>query len=542
MSTLSKISHIRHLLAAGLLLSVLCACSLYDYGFYDTNPDPSNPQIATDNQYINLSIVVSAGNEGTTRADEKPAGGEDGDGREAGFERENKVKGITLMLYVVEKKEDNITDKGINDITNETLAFIQYYPVTLVDDSLKEQGTSASAPSKMIEAVYTTGDQSLGGSGLDLAKTYRAIVVANLDLTTIKAKDADTLRFKVGSKVKDVLDYEITDKIYQYKSSEIGAKADATEFVMSLESEDNTIISFQKPNSTTTSANGQTIEKFEFDKIRIERLAARVDFWTYGADYKDDNSTYETPGYEYKVYKTDGTLSGDKFVLTAITPFNLYNDNEFLFKRIGDGTNKYKYLASEDGMPENEVVLDPKTLIKKLSSDPSDPSTPSYLTSLATILDTNDDNKMQMSDFQVGSDYVYNYNEKPNIIVCYPKENTLLNSPLFYYATGLRIEGDYYEEGWKEETVTPNPKVKHLTYYGFLRHQGENPTGTYEIYSKEYLEENRDKLVGKHPMYFGVVRNNIYRISIDRITEKREVTWQIKVKKWDEFNHDIIYM
>ena len=114
MSTLSKISHIRHLLAAGLLLSVLCACSLYDYGFYDTNPDPSNPQIATDNQYINLCIVVSAGKEDVTRA--TPNGGEDGDGREVGYEWENAVDGITFMLYA--ENED-------------TLSFFKYYPVDL---------------------------------------------------------------------------------------------------------------------------------------------------------------------------------------------------------------------------------------------------------------------------------------------------------------------------------------------------------------------------------------------------------------------------
>ena len=45
-------------------------------------------------KYINLSITVSTGNYATHRA---PAGGENGDGREAGFERENVVNGITLI-------------------------------------------------------------------------------------------------------------------------------------------------------------------------------------------------------------------------------------------------------------------------------------------------------------------------------------------------------------------------------------------------------------------------------------------------------------
>ena len=43
-------------------------------------------------------------------------------------------------------------------------------------------------------------------------------------------------------------------------------------------------------------------------------------------------------------------------------------------------------------------------------------------------------------------------------------------------------------------------------------------------------------------MNFGVVRNNIYRISIDRIDEKNNMQLNIKVKKWDVFTHEVIYM
>ena len=49
--------------------------------------------------FINLSIAVTNSNGTITRG--TPSGGENGDGREAGFDRENAVTGITLMLCVI---------------------------------------------------------------------------------------------------------------------------------------------------------------------------------------------------------------------------------------------------------------------------------------------------------------------------------------------------------------------------------------------------------------------------------------------------------
>ena len=167
---------------------------------------------------------------------------------------------------------------------------------------------------------------------------------------------------------------------------------------------------------------------------------------------------------------------------------------------------------------------------------------------------------MLMSAFQDGNTYKdarSEYAEKnddsdkaDNLIICYPKENTLpKDASLYNYATGLRIEGNYYMEGWK--TATPNsdgsnPKVEHLVYYGFLRHEGTG--SSYPIYTKEDLEAKKDdnELKNTFPMNFGVVRNNIYRISIDKITEREqkdpEITWRIMVKNWDRFEHKTIFM
>jgi hypothetical protein len=43
-------------------------------------------------------------------------------------------------------------------------------------------------------------------------------------------------------------------------------------------------------------------------------------------------------------------------------------------------------------------------------------------------------------------------------------------------------------------------------------------------------------------MSCGVVRNNIYRVSIGGITPDDRLILNIKVKKWDKFEHATIYM
>jgi hypothetical protein len=47
---------------------------------------------------------------------------------------------------------------------------------------------------------------------------------------------------------------------------------------------------------------------------------------------------------------------------------------------------------------------------------------------------------------------------------------------------------------------------------------------------------------GATAMKYGIVRNNIYRVCINHIDEKRNMEINIKVKKWDVFTHSTIYM
>ena len=161
MSLLRKLHLIKSLLTAALAAPLLMSCYNYDHEEVEMSE--------ISDKYINLKISVSTIDQ-RTRSGEKPASGENGDGREAGFERENKVDGITLVLY---------QGTGINAAGSTIIDFVQYFPTTKV-------GTAATpdtqyGDTKGVEVVYSTGDQKLKHE-LDMTKEYQAIVIANVNL------------------------------------------------------------------------------------------------------------------------------------------------------------------------------------------------------------------------------------------------------------------------------------------------------------------------------------------------------------------------
>ena len=147
------------LLTALLLLPMASACSLVtdDYDNIENQPEA---------RYINLTIAVSNGLDNMTRAaNDKPTAGENGDGREAGFMRENAITGITLILY----QDDN----GINGSDETMLDLVKYYKV---ERTGTPQTDTDLGKSKVDEAYYTTGNQKLNEGEVDFSKLYHAIV------------------------------------------------------------------------------------------------------------------------------------------------------------------------------------------------------------------------------------------------------------------------------------------------------------------------------------------------------------------------------
>ena len=489
-----------NILLTGACALLLSACSAGS----DSGDDLTPPNVS--NNYINLAITVSSGSNAATRG--VPTGGEDGDGREAGFDHENAITGITLLLY-----QDAA---GINTAGNPTIDFVAFYPVT--------KTTKGADP---IEATYETGNQLVPHNSIDFTKTYHAIVVANADLRSSVTAGSTTLN--------DIRNLTLSTI---YNGSEQKPADQCGNFVMSSEQDQTLAFS----GAGITDAAGDYYYDMTTTPILIERMAARIDFWSAKSNgYKTsaENPAYTVPGYEYNV-----AGSTDKFVVTGIVPFNLTNlhstyGEEYLIKQcrtdISDAST-LSYLASED---THEYVMDPKTTAKT--------GTETLNSSLERVYTlTGDGSKLENSSYNPyyhsveamhGSAARKDINDgvadRENVVVAYPMENTIsTTSKLYYYATGIAIIGYYYVNG--------NGTGTRYVYLGYLRHVGESTN--YDIQPYTTPLATTDEMGGTTPMNFGIVRNNIYRVSINSIDQKGSVELAIKVKKWDPFTHSFIYM
>jgi hypothetical protein len=235
-------------------------------------------------------------------------------------------------------------------------------------------------------------------------------------------------------------------------------------------------------------------------------------------------------------------------VVTGIMPFNLNNGTsiaetnfgkEYLLKRLTAGLSTItpQWLVDET---TSNYVLDPQTVGKQGTA-----AHPSLTNSLESVKDLSAVAFAQSGYYKSiaamygviasGGGYASLTDGSltgEDVIVAYPMENTLLpESPLYYNATGIAIEGYYYSGGLTD--AAPERRV----YYGFLRHQGEGDS--YDIETTNDTEEISHTGTA---MNVGIVRNNIYRISINGIDDNGQMVLQIKVKKWDPFTHDVIYM
>ena len=507
-----RLHTLRLLLAAGFLLTATASCYNYD------QEDVIN---LAENHFINVTISVSASDAPATRA---PQGGEYGDGTERGIDdRENKINNITLIFY-----QDNT---GINTASDEAkVVCVERYDVRLFDENdlpnnhTHKTGEPTTAQDQ--EVLYTTGNQRLDDTQLVIGQSYKVLVVANADLYVT-----------VGDKIKDVRD-QVLNSVF----TGTGIGIDASNFVMASETDATVTLA----NPTADTSDGQNKMIYYFDCIHIERLAARIDYNTTGGVYTEytppvdtDDSGSDGPGdgdpvtvdpdaemKSYKGYKYQQPSRNDFFVVTKVTPFNLYDEKEYYFKRVlnnwTDANPVITYLGDESA---TNHVVDPNTVNKGTN-------TYSYLNPLTSLTNGLAGDYTQIMSAVQDVEGQINNN---NVIIGYAKENALRPGALLKtYATGIAFEIKYYEN----ETAVPLTTV----YYHFLRHQGEKDEGSYQAKKLEDLARDNEIYSDSSPaMNYGIVRNNIYRVSIEGMTPDK-VTLLIKVKKWDKFVHEPIYM
>lgn len=506
-----------------LVLGSVSACStddIVDEVHYEGNAE---------GRYVRLNISVSVG-EGSraTRATTNPNGGENGNGRETGSDAENYVKNVTIFFF-----KKSTTGSGINDANAASLTVRAYCWDVTADE----------ASSTSYDAVYTTGTQPLTGH-FEFGE-YQVLAVANADLSDL---DRHTLK-------------EVREKLYNSSPYTTTSAGVTTNFVMASAADATVNIS---ESSITTSdgsyENGTEAHPFTAE-IDVERLAARIDFDTDGGtkisstdlltelngEKKETDASYVTlPDYVTTAYKYDVTTTEtgvtDALYLTAVTPFNT-TKQAHLFKYVGepDAANKatitsYAYLAdedpNEDPTKENvqqNYVVDPYFYNK--TAEPTTDFSAFYTASLRrSLLDSDDDvleetiAKYPVKDVSSSSNTYYT--------VSYTTENTFPTTVqgdddlMSAYATGLRFDG-YYKFS-SSRTDDRKGLVFPVHYYYYLRHS--DPDG---------------KADAEAVMRNGVVRNNIYRVSISHVNEVTNFSLLkiiIKVVPWQEYTHEEIVM
>lgn len=410
--------------------------------------------------YLQVQVTVeNSGYTRTSRAVSGPQGGEDGDGREQGINKENDVNSLTVLLYKSDKDDLSEADATIDYV----------YTFT----GLKSLSSTSGV-------TYTTGPREI--DPVIVGKNYHVLVIANAGDMTSRCK---------GKKISEIRDMQM-DKVCTRND----VIANFTDFFMS--SKTDAKIDFTKEGSET--------DPYRVD-VNIERLAARIDIIP--------NETYDAASNAYYYNVMDGTNVVGGFKLESVTPSKVLTKGEYLIKRVSSdaAVSAVTYFGLEEmdattKASTNYVVCpwtkDRAGLTLSNAEGPASLYNVKKTTSTSTAV------------------------EEASYILDYVMENTTTDNTEAN-STGLIFKGKYYEETeW--DATNKQPKAgftgtdKEYTYT--IRHSDPNGTGP-----------------STAPMYYGIVRNNIYQVKIEGVVGKSKgIKLTIHVVPWAHYDHgEVIY-
>ena len=324
------------------------------------------------------------------------------------------------------------------------------------------------------DATYTTVPKEIDAA--IVGKNYHVLVIANAGDMTSKC---------IGKKISEIRDMQM-DKVCT-RNDDI---ANFTDFVMSSKKDAKIDFSGKSGSGTGTESDPYVVN------VDIERLAARIDIIP--------NATFDrtSKGYYYNVM--DGTNVIGGFKLESVTPTKVMTKGEYLIKRVSSdkAVSSVTYYGEEEMNPTTKAS-----------------------TNYVVCPWTNDCADLSLADAEGPASlyYVKEVASTKSYILDYVMENTTTDNAETY-STGLIFKGKYYEETeWDKTNHRPNPGAagtdKYYTYT--IRHS--DPTGAGPKTA---------------PMYYGIVRNNIYRIKIEGVVdEKKGMVLTIAVKKWAKYTH-----
>lgn len=414
--------------------------------------------------YLQVKVTVEgSGDTRASRATAGPHGGEGGDDREPGINKENDVNSLTVLLYESDK----------NDLSNDNAIIDYVYTFT----NLTKATTSTSGS----DATYTTVPKEI--DPIIVGKNYHVLVIANAGDMTSRCK---------GKKISEVRDMQM-DKVCT-RNDDI---ANFTDFVMSSKKDAKIDFSGKSGSGTGTESDPYVVN------VDIERLAARIDIIP--------NATYDAASNAYYYDVKDGANVIGGFKLESVTPSKVLTKGEYLIKRVS-----------------SDAAVSAVTYFGLEEMDATTKASTNYV----VCPWTNDRAGLTLSNAE-GPASLYNVKkttststavEEASYILDYVMENTTTDNTEAN-STGLIFKGKYYEaSNWDATNHRPIASAtgtdKKYTYT--IRHSDPNGTGP-----------------STAPMYYGIVRNNIYQVKIEGVVGKTKgLKLTIHVRKWATYTHD----
>lgn len=309
-----------------LLLFLLLASGCSGFSYEPPLPGEEDPTQV----FMRLKICVPAS--GSSRAAD-PAAGEEGDGRESAFARENMVSDLNLYFY------NPSADGSLPEATN---------PFNTSNPGNVKIKKHIYISSELPDGFYHT-DNSGGGQ---LTSVLATITVPLEDYMPDKG-DCVIVIANAGALDNPGNLGALKDKICS--TPWIGETVNATtRFTMATSRLDD-----GKNGKIDLSPKGTADDPFTAEAT-IERTAARIDFWF------DDTNLIGSGDDAQLVYDVEGE-SGSKVTITHIMPVNNMTKASYIFKHVTYGFATDKILVCSDetvddeGLPSN-YVLTPNTL------------------------------------------------------------------------------------------------------------------------------------------------------------------------------------
>ena len=293
--------------------------------------------------------------------------------------------------------------------------------------------------------------------------------------------NADDMTSRCKGKISEVRDLQM--------SKVCTRDADITKF-------SNFIMSSKKDAMIDFTKEGSETNPYVVD-VNIERLAARIDIIP--------NATFDAASNAYYYDVKDGANVIGGFKLESVTPSKVLTKGEYLIKRVS-----------------SDAAVSAVTYFGLEEMDATTKASTNYVVCPWTKNHTG----LTLAEAE-GPASLYNVKKTTagdeSYILDYVMENTTTDNAEAN-STCLIFKGKYYESSnWDATQHRPIASAKGTDkeYTYTIRHSDPNGTGP-----------------STAPMYYGIVRNNIYQVKIEGVVGKKKgMVLTIAVKKWAKYTH-----